>query len=55
MKTSTYNSWWREMGAISRGMMFIEGSIATPAALETLRKPEPAAAAPAAISPSKPG
>jgi len=34
MKTSTYNSWWREMGAISRGMMFIEGNIATPTALD---------------------
>ena len=34
MKTSTYNSWWREMGAISRGMMFIEGTIATPTALD---------------------
>ena len=34
MKTSTYTSCWREMGAISRGMMFIEGSIATPAALD---------------------
>jgi hypothetical protein len=34
MKTSTYNSWWREMGAISRGMMFIEGNIATPAGLD---------------------
>ena len=34
MKTSTYTSWWREMGAISRGMMFIEGNVATPAALE---------------------
>ena len=30
MKTSAYNTWWREMGAISRGMMFIEGTIATP-------------------------
>ena len=30
MKTSTYKTWWREMGAISRGMMFIEGNIATP-------------------------
>lgn len=34
MKTSSSNSWWREMGAISRGMMFIEGSIATPAGLD---------------------
>ncbi|KAF1713769.1 hypothetical protein CSC74_16885 [Pseudoxanthomonas yeongjuensis] len=36
MKTSTYNSWWREMGAISRGMMFIEGNIATPASLDRI-------------------
>ncbi|NDK39499.1 hypothetical protein DT603_11660 [Pseudoxanthomonas gei] len=42
MKTSTYNSWWREMGAISRGMMFIEGNIATPAALDLGgRRPAP--------------
>ena len=34
MKTSTYNAWWRDMGAISRGMMFIEGGIATPATLD---------------------
>lgn len=34
MKTSTYTAWWREMAAISRGMMFIEGNIATPAALD---------------------
>ena len=34
MKTSTCNTWWREMSAISRGMMFIEGSIATPTALD---------------------
>ena len=38
MKTSTYSTWWREMGAISRGMMFIEGSIATPAALEHMER-----------------
>lgn len=31
MTSSFYKSWWREMGAISRGMMFIEGNIATPA------------------------
>ena len=34
MKTSSTSAWWREMGAISRGMMFIEGNIATPAALD---------------------
>lgn len=47
MKTSTYNSWWREMGAISRGMMFIEGSIATPA---TLDRTEPDARAVPVVS-----
>jgi hypothetical protein len=31
---SFYQSWWREMGAISRGMMFIEGNLATRSALE---------------------
>lgn len=34
MASSFYKSWWREMGAISRGMMFVEGNIATPASLE---------------------
>jgi hypothetical protein len=34
MASSFYKSWWREMGAISRGMMFVEGSIATPDSLE---------------------
>jgi hypothetical protein len=55
MKTSTYNSWWREMGAISRGMMFIQGHIATPLAVETIDKPLPAPVAPAnELSSSKP-
>lgn len=54
MKTSPFNTWWQEMGAISRGMMFIQGHIATPATLETLQKPEPALTAPAPASPSKP-
>ena len=35
MNTRLYKSWWQEMGAISRGMMFIEGSIATPASLDS--------------------
>ena len=30
MASSFYKSWWREMGAISRGMMFIEGNFADP-------------------------
>ena len=34
MASTSYKSWWREMGAISRGMMFIEGNIATPASLD---------------------
>ena len=37
MKTGSNNAWWREMGAISRGMMFIEGNIATPASLDRLQ------------------
>lgn len=39
MASSFYKSWWREMGAISRGMMFIEGNIATPASLERTAPP----------------
>lgn len=39
MTSSFYKSWWREMGAISRGMMFIEGSIATPASLDDRTAP----------------
>ena len=34
MASSFYKSWWQEMGAISRGMMFIEGNLSTPASLE---------------------
>lgn len=30
MASSFYKSWWREMGAISRGMMFIEGNLTDP-------------------------
>lgn len=49
MKTSTYNSWWREMGAISRGMMFIQGHIATPTSLERAQQD----ARPAMVSPPR--
>lgn len=34
MASSFYKSWWREMGAISRGMMFVEGNLSTSASLE---------------------
>jgi hypothetical protein len=34
MASSLYRSWWQEMGAISRGMMFIEGNVATPLSLQ---------------------
>lgn len=51
MKTSTYNSWWREMGAISRGMMFIEGNIATPASLDRAQQDPRPAGAPRSSSP----
>ena len=39
MKTKQH-TWWQEMGAISRGMMFLDGSIATPASLHPTG-PEP--------------
>ncbi len=46
MKTSSTNSWWREMGAISRGMMFIEGALATPVAQDRAEQDFGAAARP---------
>ena len=46
MKTSSTNSWWREMGAISRGMMFIEGALATPVAQDRAEQDLGAAARP---------
>ena len=57
MKTSTYNSWWREMGAISRGLMFIEGSIATLDRTERDTQPAPASepSQPRDIRPAKRG
>ncbi|MGH8027112.1 MAG: hypothetical protein ACREO0_10340 [Pseudoxanthomonas sp.] len=47
MASSFYKSWWREMGAISRGMMFIEGNLATPESLDRTAandRPRPASA-----------
>lgn len=38
MSTNFIQSWLREMGAISRGMLFIEGNIATPLALDTAER-----------------
>jgi hypothetical protein len=53
MTTHSYQSWRREMGAISRGMMFIQGNIATPAALngaESTGHSHPSAAVTSPIS-----
>ena len=41
MDTSKQRTWWQEIGAISRGMTFIEGSIATPASLLERERPVP--------------
>lgn len=35
-------TWWQEMGAISRGMMFIDGSIVTPDSLQPAGRASPA-------------
>jgi hypothetical protein len=55
MTSSFYKSWWREMGAISRGMMFIEGNVATPASLDrtapTARRVSAASDRPQSVSP----
>jgi hypothetical protein len=29
MRTDTNTSWWRQLGAISQGMLFLDGQIAT--------------------------
>lgn len=41
MDKSRYSGWWREMGAISRGMLFMDGSIATAKAMETIAGTDP--------------
>ncbi|UBB25060.1 hypothetical protein LAG73_17290 [Pseudoxanthomonas japonensis] len=33
MRTETKHSWWRELGAVSQGMLFLEGHIASTEAL----------------------
>ncbi|MET0718689.1 MAG: hypothetical protein ABWY34_09845 [Pseudoxanthomonas sp.] len=35
MAGNFYKSWWQEMGAISRGMTFIEGNLATPSSVDS--------------------
>lgn len=45
MANDFYKSWWREMGAISRGMMFIEGNVATPASADRTAPAAPRALA----------
>lgn len=42
MATGKQSAWWREMGAISRGMMFLDGGIATPASAEALSETQEA-------------
>lgn len=54
MASNSYKSWWREMGAISRGMMFIEGNLTDPTSLDrtvpAARQVEAAEDRPLAIS-----
>lgn len=38
MRTETNQSWLRQLGAISQGMLFLDGHIATAAAAEAMRK-----------------
>jgi hypothetical protein len=37
MRTETQQSWWRQLGAISQGMLFLDGHIATAEAAATQR------------------
>ncbi len=36
MRTETKHSWWRELGVVSRGMLFLEGHIASPESARAL-------------------
>ena len=38
MRTQTNTSWWRQLGAISQGMLFLDGHIATAEAADAARK-----------------
>ncbi|WP_454832834.1 hypothetical protein [Pseudoxanthomonas wuyuanensis] len=48
MGTETRKAWWRELGAISQGMLFIDGHIAVPQATEPAQEDPASAAADAA-------
>jgi len=37
MRTNTNTSWWRQLGAISQGMLFLDGHIATAEAARAAR------------------
>jgi len=38
MRTETNTSWWRQLGAVSQGMLFLDGHLATAEAAEAARK-----------------
>jgi hypothetical protein len=38
MRTQTNTSWWRQLGAISQGMLFLDGHVATAEAAEAAQK-----------------
>ena len=42
MGNRTQRTWWQEMGAISRGLMFLDGSFTTPESLAPSPQSEPA-------------
>lgn len=42
MSTESKKAWWRELGAISQGMLFIDGNIAIPQAAEPAKDAVPA-------------
>lgn len=48
MTSESRQAWWRQLGTISQGMLFLDGHIATPQAARLLQPPEasPVAAVP---------
>jgi hypothetical protein len=40
MTSVSRQAWWRQLGAMSQGMLFLDGHIATPQAARLLEPPE---------------
>jgi hypothetical protein len=53
MTSVSRQAWWRQLGTISQGMLFLDGHIATPQAARLLQPPEASSAAEVPGSPAQ--